>query len=83
MKKALTLLMAVMVGLTASAQYKAPKIIAHRGFHKAEGAARNSLKWMMNENFIPLMRSMSPQKLLLTLWVKNGRVIHGLNQWWE
>lgn len=43
MKKALTLLMAVMVGLTASAQYKAPKIIAHRGFHKAEGAARNSL----------------------------------------
>lgn len=43
MKKALTLLMAVMVGLTASAQYKAPKIIAHRGFHKAEGAAKNSL----------------------------------------
>uniref|UniRef100_UPI0040576A2C glycerophosphodiester phosphodiesterase n=1 Tax=Alistipes sp. TaxID=1872444 RepID=UPI0040576A2C len=43
MKKTLTLLMAVIIGLTASAQYKAPQIIAHRGFHKAEGAAKNSL----------------------------------------
>lgn len=32
-----------MIGITASAQYKAPKIIAHRGFHATEGAARNSL----------------------------------------
>ena len=43
MKKILTLMLAVLVGLTASAQYKAPKIIAHRGFHASEGAARNSL----------------------------------------
>ena len=43
MKKVLTLLIAVMIGFAASAQYKAPKIVAHRGFHKAEGAAKNSL----------------------------------------
>ena len=43
MKKTLILLVAVMIGITASAQLKAPKIIAHRGFHKSEGAARNSL----------------------------------------
>ena len=43
MKKNLTVLVAVMIGFTASAQYKAPKIIAHRGFHASEGAARNSL----------------------------------------
>ena len=43
MKKTLTLLIAVMIGITASAQYKAPKIVAHRGFHASEGAARNSL----------------------------------------
>ena len=43
MKKILVLFMAAMIGITASAQYKAPKIIAHRGYHKAEGAARNSL----------------------------------------
>ena len=43
MKKILTLLIAAMIGITASAQYKAPQIIAHRGFHKSEGAARNSL----------------------------------------
>lgn len=43
MKKILTLLVAVMVGFAATAQYKAPKIIAHRGFHASEGAARNSL----------------------------------------
>ena len=43
MKKMLVLFMAAMIGITASAQYKAPKIIAHRGYHKAEGAARNSL----------------------------------------
>ena len=33
------------------------------------------LKWTMNENFVPSMRSEWPQKLLLTLWVKNGRVM--------
>lgn len=43
MKKIFTLLMAAMIGISASAQYKAPKIIAHRGFHASEGAARNSL----------------------------------------
>lgn len=37
-------------------------------------AARSSLKWMMNENFISFMKSLWPQKLLLGLWVKNGRV---------
>ncbi len=43
MKKILISLVAVMIGIAASAQYKAPQIIAHRGFHKSEGAARNSL----------------------------------------
>ncbi len=43
MKKILILMVAAMIGITASAQYKAPQIIAHRGFHKSEGAARNSL----------------------------------------
>ena len=43
MKKFLILMVAAMIGITASAQYKAPQIIAHRGFHKSEGAARNSL----------------------------------------
>lgn len=43
MKKILISLVAVMIGITASAQLKAPQIIAHRGFHKSEGAARNSL----------------------------------------
>ncbi len=43
MKKILVLFMAAMIGITASAQLKAPKIIAHRGFHASEGAARNSL----------------------------------------
>ena len=38
-------------------------------------AARNSLKWIMNINFIPSLRSVWPQKLLLLIWVKNGRVI--------
>ena len=43
MKKTLILLVAVMIGISASAQLKAPQIIAHRGFHASEGAARNSL----------------------------------------
>ena len=43
MKKTLTLLIAAMISITASAQLKAPKIVAHRGFHASEGAARNSL----------------------------------------
>ena len=38
-------------------------------------AARSSLKWTMNENFIPSTRSVWPRKLLLTLWVNNGRVM--------
>ena len=38
-------------------------------------AARDSLKWMMNKNFIPFVRSIWPQKLPLMLWVKNGRVM--------
>ena len=33
------------------------------------------MKWMMNENFIPSVRSVWPQKLLLMIWVKNGRVM--------
>lgn len=32
-----------MVVVVASAQYKSPMVIAHRGFHKVEGAAKNSL----------------------------------------
>ena len=43
MKKVLTLLFVVMISIAATAQYKAPKVIAHRGFHASEGAARNSL----------------------------------------
>ena len=43
MKKILTLLVLAMTALSTSAQYKAPKIIAHRGYHASEGAARNSL----------------------------------------
>ncbi len=43
MKRTLTLLLAAMIGITASAQLKAPKIVAHRGFHASEGASRNSL----------------------------------------
>ena len=43
MKKILTVLVAAMIVITASEQYKAPQIIAHRGFHASEGAARNSL----------------------------------------
>ena len=38
-------------------------------------AARSSLTWTMNENFVPSTRNVWPQKLLLTLWVKNGRVM--------
>ena len=43
MKKILALMVAALIGFAATAQYKAPKIVAHRGFHKSEGAARNSL----------------------------------------
>ena len=51
MKKILTLLVATMIGISASAQYKAPKIIAHRGFHASAGAARNSLN-ALKEGFL-------------------------------
>lgn len=44
MKKIFLFLIAMTTTMfTVSAQYKAPKIIAHRGFHATEGAARNSL----------------------------------------
>ena len=43
MKRVLTLVLVAMIGITASAQLKAPKIVAHRGFHASEGACRNSL----------------------------------------
>ena len=43
MKKILTLLVVTMIALSTSAQYRAPQIIAHRGFHASKGAARNSL----------------------------------------
>lgn len=43
MKKILTFMVAALVGFAATAQYKAPQIIAHRGFHASEGAAKNSL----------------------------------------
>lgn len=48
MKKILILLVATMIGFSASAQYKAPKIIAHRGFHAKENAVRNSLNALKN-----------------------------------
>ena len=41
-------------------------------------AARNSLKWTMNANFIHFMRSIWPQELLQMLRVKSGRV-----RWFE
>ena len=43
MNRLTTLLIAIMVATTVSAQYKAPQVIAHRGFHEADGAAKNSL----------------------------------------
>lgn len=43
MRRLTTLFIAIMIMTTASAQYKAPQIIAHRGFHASEGAAKNSL----------------------------------------
>ena len=43
MKKFLIPLVAVMISISASAQLKAPQIVAHRGFHASEGASRNSL----------------------------------------
>lgn len=43
MRRFIILFITIMFATAATAQYKAPKIIAHRGFHKAEGAAKNSL----------------------------------------
>ena len=43
MKRVLTFALVAMISISASAQLKAPKIVAHRGFHASEGAARNSL----------------------------------------
>lgn len=38
-------------------------------------AARSPLKYTINSNFVSFMRSEWPQKLLLMLWVNNGRVV--------
>lgn len=43
MRRVFIPLLAVMVTIVATAQYRAPQIIAHRGFHKTENAAKNSL----------------------------------------
>lgn len=43
MRRLATLFIAIIIAMATSAQYKTPQIIAHRGFHKAEGAAKNSL----------------------------------------
>jgi len=43
MKRFTALFIAIMAATATSAQYKAPQVVAHRGFHKAEGAAKNSL----------------------------------------
>ena len=48
MRRFITLFIAIMVATAATAQYKAPKVIAHRGFHKVEGAAKNSLNALKN-----------------------------------
>lgn len=43
MRRLLTLFIAFMVATVASAEERTPQVVAHRGFHKAEGAAKNSL----------------------------------------
>lgn len=43
MRKFLILFFAIMVTVAASAQYKAPQVVAHRGYHRSQGAAKNSL----------------------------------------
>lgn len=49
MKKIFLILLAMTTAVfSISAQYKAPKIIAHRGYHATEGAARNSLNALKN-----------------------------------
>ncbi len=48
MRRFITLFIAIMVATAATAQHKAPKVIAHRGFHKVEGAAKNSLNALKN-----------------------------------
>ena len=48
MKKTLILLVAVMIGISASAQLKAPKIVAHRGFHATEGSDKNTISSLLN-----------------------------------
>lgn len=39
----ISLLFTIMVALTTPSEYKAPMVVAHRGYHRAEGAAKNSL----------------------------------------
>ena len=43
MRRVFIPLLAIMVTIAATAQHRAPQIIAHRGFHKTENAAKNSL----------------------------------------
>ena len=43
MKRVVSLLFAIMVVTAAHAQYKAPQVVAHRGYHRSQGAAKNSL----------------------------------------
>ncbi|KAG8511431.1 LOW QUALITY PROTEIN: 40S ribosomal protein S6, partial [Galemys pyrenaicus] len=38
-------------------------------------AARNSMKWTRNTSFFSFMRHVWPQRLLLMLWVRNGRLM--------
>ena len=54
MKRALILLIAAVVGITASAQERLPEIVAHRGYHQEGGAPKNSieaLKMAQREGF--------------------------------
>ncbi len=44
MRKALTILFAVMVGISASAQYQTSKIVAHKGYHPKGGGPSNSIE---------------------------------------
>ena len=76
MKKILILLVATMIGFSASAQYKAPKIIAHRGFHATEGAAKNSLNALKAAQKAELWGSECDLQL-----TKDGEVlvVHGPN----
>ena len=54
MKRAIILLIAAVICISASAQCKAPKIVAHKGYHQRNGAPSNSieaLKMAQKEKF--------------------------------